>query len=140
VLTSDCKAKMICIDRGYDYVHANFSLVNENDFPVESAGEATTIAPECVMAPAVQCGTNESTWTPLFNLHVHSKQTKLYMSSPCKCSTSNQITRNIRSENLGGFAGNGDAPSQNKANMRGRKDSFDVASILGIQPDAVGSP
>jgi hypothetical protein len=40
----------------------------------------------CYTAPFVRCG-EESPWTPLWNLHVHSKHTIDYKSQPCDCPT-----------------------------------------------------
>jgi hypothetical protein len=40
----------------------------------------------CVTAPNVKCG-DDRNWTPLWNLHVHSKNTKEFMSQSCSCPT-----------------------------------------------------
>jgi hypothetical protein len=40
----------------------------------------------CVTAPQVRIGVNSS-WTPLWNVHVHSKLTDAFLSKPCKCVT-----------------------------------------------------
>eukprot|EP00596_Hydrurales_sp_CCMP1899_P010397 CAMPEP_0119048390 /NCGR_PEP_ID=MMETSP1177-20130426/58663_1 /TAXON_ID=2985 /ORGANISM="Ochromonas sp, Strain CCMP1899" /LENGTH=340 /DNA_ID=CAMNT_0007024201 /DNA_START=464 /DNA_END=1489 /DNA_ORIENTATION=- len=39
---------------------------------------------KCYTAPHVRCSPSDP-WTPLWNLHVHSKQTVLYKSQPCSC-------------------------------------------------------
>jgi hypothetical protein len=39
---------------------------------------------KCYTAPFVRCS-DESPWTPLWNLHVHSKHTIDYKSAPCDC-------------------------------------------------------
>ena len=38
----------------------------------------------CYTAPFVRCS-EDSPWTPLWNLHVHSKHTQDYKSVPCDC-------------------------------------------------------
>lgn len=39
---------------------------------------------DCYTAPFVKCG-ESAIWTPLWNLHVHSKNTQDYKSVPCDC-------------------------------------------------------
>eukprot|EP00607_Mallomonas_marina_P000363 CAMPEP_0182434778 /NCGR_PEP_ID=MMETSP1167-20130531/71733_1 /TAXON_ID=2988 /ORGANISM="Mallomonas Sp, Strain CCMP3275" /LENGTH=243 /DNA_ID=CAMNT_0024625025 /DNA_START=453 /DNA_END=1184 /DNA_ORIENTATION=+ len=43
----------------------------------------------CETAPYVRCGYSPTAadWTPLYNLHVHSKRTSVYLSEPCPCNT-----------------------------------------------------
>lgn len=47
---------------------------------------------DCATAPQVKCG-EDSTWTPLWNLHVHSKHTRKYISHSCSCVVRNNATK-----------------------------------------------
>ena len=60
------------------------------------ASNGTSPALECYTAPYVRCGNMEDIsqsedaqkgdeWTPIWNLHVHSKHTVNYVSEPCEC-------------------------------------------------------
>ncbi len=44
----------------------------------------------CVTAPYVRCG-ESGEWTPLWNLHVHSKNTMEFQSKPCNCSIASVV-------------------------------------------------
>ena len=69
IRTSNCFAKMLC--------RPNIDNQTITDTSV------------CLTRPHVKCG--ESTWTPLYNLHVHSKHTKDFLSQSCICPTNTTI-------------------------------------------------
>lgn len=70
IRTSRCLAKMLCVPSSSTY----------------SGRDAITSTGPCVTAPHVTCQEN-NTWTPLWNLHVHSKNTKDFLSQTCECNS-----------------------------------------------------
>ena len=81
---AQCKPHMICGKRGIHMLPENRRVI----------GNGTLPALECYTAPHVRCGNFDeesdedkkgSQWTPLWNLHVHSKHTENYVSEPCEC-------------------------------------------------------
>ena len=76
---SNCVVNMKC---------SNFTLDIRLNFELRVLNITSTKI--CYTAPYVQCriAQNKSSvtpWTPLWNLHVHSKTTKRFKSHPCKC-------------------------------------------------------
>lgn len=67
-----CKTIMLCSNVS----HSNPASVDLN--------LTTPAYPSCYTAPYVRC-LNSSSWTPLWNLHVHSKLTAWYNSKICPC-------------------------------------------------------
>jgi hypothetical protein len=65
--------------QGFPALAGNASLLLSN-----SSSHSNKKKGRCYTAPFVRCGENQ-TWTPLWNLHVHSKHTMDYKSTLCDC-------------------------------------------------------
>ena len=76
---SNCVVSMKCSDATLDIrLNSNFHSPNVTNTKL------------CYTEPHVQCRQGRSRgsiipWTPLWNLHVHSKTTKKFKSHPCEC-------------------------------------------------------
>ena len=70
IRTTKCTSKMTCVPRSATY--------SGRDSPSNNSGNR-----DCILAPHVRCP--DGPWIPLWNLHVHSKNTHLYLSEPCIC-------------------------------------------------------
>lgn len=74
IRTNGCGVSMLCDNRTTD---SAWKKIVSLDPDSSSSGK-------CYTAPFVRCHVNES-WTPLWNLHVHSKHTINYKSEECIC-------------------------------------------------------
>lgn len=80
IRTNYCKVAMIC------------GNMTEFGYAEQTEGATSTVVSNekkrCYTAPFVRCGLEENQpWTPLWNLHVHSKHTQDYVSTVCDCAT-----------------------------------------------------
>lgn len=75
---SNCKISMEC---GNQTSSSSRGATNESAI---STVEVVSAAHGCHTAPFVRCG-GDSHWTPLWNLHVHSKHTEKFRSLPYIC-------------------------------------------------------
>ena len=99
---SHIAGQAILINRGYDGLNFNASMrcsdmsysstfdrsrLNAETLKINTAFDPSTH--HCVTAPFVRFGqTPESQWVPIWNLHVQSKHTALWVSAPCVCGES----------------------------------------------------
>ncbi len=92
-----CVAEMLCANESYsatfgpfiDYsTHKSSSndMSGVGDVRGIKRGQTEEVEKKCFTAPFARCGLdNERVWTPLWNLHVHSKHTHNFRSLPCQC-------------------------------------------------------
>lgn len=66
-----------------------YDLIKSSNKEVNLPGIAlpSDVKPRCYTIPVVQCERSIVDYTPLWNLHVHSKHTALYKSELCECPT-----------------------------------------------------
>jgi hypothetical protein len=97
--TTGCRPKMMCSNEtitfpSFSLVAAglsNATSISGATSSSSSSGVGTTASGNqqqeqkyCYTAPFVRCS-EDASWTPLWNLHVHSKHTQDYLSQPCTC-------------------------------------------------------
>eukprot|EP01038_Epipyxis_sp_PR26KG_P006234 gene6234-8589_t len=112
IRTANCIVQMLCgnqtevsinnrnrLNVSVSKVHDNnhSSITNDNSIisdhnhdvlahdHVQGSSSNSSLIGKCFTAPYVRCGDDGSAWTPLWNLHVHSKHTLNYRSAPCLC-------------------------------------------------------
>lgn len=74
---------MLCSDLNFS---ETFDRMTMGSIMTQSNASFEVSAHQCVTAPFVRFGTSPiSKWVPLWNMHVHSKQTSLYVSQLCIC-------------------------------------------------------
>jgi hypothetical protein len=79
IRTNLCRVSMLCGNM------TEFGYMDTRTTSTEDGGR-------CYTAPFVRCGSQDH-WTPLWNLHVHSKHTQDYVSELCDCSTGEVMTK-----------------------------------------------
>eukprot|EP01038_Epipyxis_sp_PR26KG_P011925 gene11925-15958_t len=80
-----CEVKFLCGNQtnSHSKIYNNSSNNHEQS---NSNSIYHSLTRGCYTAPFVKCGTSNTTsWTPLWNLHVHSKHTMDFRSIPCPC-------------------------------------------------------
>jgi hypothetical protein len=83
-----CIPKMICSNLTVTFPPTNESRISVSIDSIITYGASSTPTTTCYTAPYVRCGLTKadlSPWTPLWNLHVHSKDTSDYKSQKCDC-------------------------------------------------------
>jgi hypothetical protein len=102
-LNPSCQAKMVCGNAAFS---AEFNLEIVKNYATEFHHKLAkdeqllirdmTPSMKCVTAPFVRCSEND-TWVPLWNLHVHSKRTADFRSLPCICEDAPRETSKLPS-------------------------------------------
>ena len=87
ILVTICRIKMRCANpqstKFMNKVPSETAAVLPSTFVDEKTGTTNTT---CWTQPMVSCGhENRGKWWPLWNLHVHSKKSHLYVSKHCSC-------------------------------------------------------
>jgi len=83
IRTSGCLSKMLCSN-----VSLASSLGTSSSSSGSSAGAGVVGSDlRCFTAPYAVCDSQFGVPTPLFNLHVHSKATEDFVSTPCQCTS-----------------------------------------------------
>ena len=87
-LNTNCAPVMLCSNRLFrPWNMTSPSPLGIFIFPTSAVDQNTHIIPShmCYTAPFVRCNDSDP-WTPIWNLHVHSKNTQDFRSQPCNCS------------------------------------------------------
>lgn len=87
IILGQCTVSMLCGNQTaspYGFTADDSTTTNLRRLRDENNDNAA--AHGCYTAPFVRCG-SQTHWTPLWNLHVHSKHTLDYRSVPCFCPT-----------------------------------------------------
>jgi hypothetical protein len=90
--TNMCRPHMLCIPKHHQMRFYDYRNFKSADVVANNSNNVK----ECILAPHVRCGTldelltnvsyiNQAVWSPLWNLHVHSKHTQDFMSRSCAC-------------------------------------------------------
>ena len=83
---SGCRVHMICGNQSFSDHLSHYRLWAASGKATEEVAADDKF---CYTAPFVRCALTES-WTPLWNLHVHSKHTEKFRSKLCSC-PANQV-------------------------------------------------
>lgn len=84
LLNRQCEVNMLCTDGEKFHELSNETLTIIHQTHSEEAEHFPhSLHSTCHTAPFVRC--EHSNWTPLWNIHIHSKNTGKYMSRPCSC-------------------------------------------------------
>jgi hypothetical protein len=81
-IMADCSVKMLCTN-GKDVIKELLPESAEESSPA-TKNFTVSIYETCFTAPFVRCNQTYA-WSPLWNLHVHSKNTQKFASQPCNC-------------------------------------------------------
>lgn len=83
---SGCRVHMLCGNQSYTKHHSHYmtAISNFKEEFARSGVVAVASLAICYTAPFVSCG-GGTDWTPLWNLHVHSKHTEKFRSVLCNC-------------------------------------------------------
>eukprot|EP01040_Poterioochromonas_malhamensis_P015354 gene15354-17172_t len=91
MLLAQCEVQILCHNVNSPSTPREMTseeLVEVQKLPLMTS---EVVVGQCYSSPFVRCQASElkerATWIPLWNLHIHSKQTEKYISKPCKCST-----------------------------------------------------
>ena len=105
--SNKCKPRMLCANSTWFHMDRRISDTSSSS----STHDNNNNNKKCLTAPFISCGEYwmppgmnrtwadlpvDSGWTPLWNLHVHSKHTMDYRSLPCECKASHYEVVEVR--------------------------------------------
>lgn len=90
-IAAQCEVQMLCHRGNNPSQPREMTLEERSRLQNVTLLTSELMLGECYSAPFVRCQASElkerASWIPLWNLHIHSKQTEKYVSKPCPCSS-----------------------------------------------------
>ena len=94
--TNMCRPHMLCIPKHQQMMFYDYRNFDHRKIAPIISNSNSNSKNECILVPHVRCGAldelnytvpfiEQKVWSPLWNLHVHSKHTQDFISRPCQC-------------------------------------------------------